>query len=152
MKGKGTKIAQLVHQTSAASTVETALAFLLAIPTFFIAFELCILAYAQAVLSDSARFGVRYAIVHGTDSASCSGPSAGCGDQLGANITSSVQQYSAQFLKSLSNVRVTVSYPDASSAPPSRVQVTVNYTYVPVVAKAFASQTLKATSEGRIVF
>lgn len=152
MRSRRAIAVRLAGDSTAASTVETALAFLLAIPTVFVAFELCILAYAQAILSDSARVGVRYAIVHGTDSSVCSGPSTGCGDQLGANITSAVQQYSSQFLKDLSNVSVTVSYPDASSAPPARVQVTVNYTYVPVIASSFATQTLKASSEGRIVF
>ena len=145
-------LSTVLQSTAATSTVETAFAFILAVPTIFLAFELCLYAYAQAVLSDSARAGVRYAIVHGNDSSNCSGPSKGCADSSAANVVTAVQQYGASFLTSLSAVQVSVSYPDASSAPPSRVKVSVQYTYAPLIARSFTGHLLQATSEGRIVF
>jgi hypothetical protein len=41
----------------------------------FLIFEFCMAVYTYSVLGNAAREGVRYAIVHGTDSSSCSGPS-----------------------------------------------------------------------------
>ena len=37
--------------------------------------------YTCSVLNDAAQEGVRYAIIHGTDSAVCSGPDTGCTNQ-----------------------------------------------------------------------
>ncbi len=53
----------------------------------FLIFEFCMAIYTYSVLSNAAREGVRYAIVHGTDNSSCSGPSSGCGDSTGSNVT-----------------------------------------------------------------
>ena len=38
--------------------------------------EMVMLVYTYNVLADSAKEGVRYAIAHGTDNATCSGPGA----------------------------------------------------------------------------
>jgi Flp pilus assembly protein TadG len=132
--------------------VETGLALLLAFPVIFSAFELCIFTYTQAILGDAARVGVRYAIIHGTDSTTCSGPSSGCSDQSGANVTTMVQNYAAASLNSLSGITVTPSWPDSSSAPPSRVIVTVTYTYSPFFPNTGLSMAMNATAEGRIVY
>src|ERR1700756_5356855 len=58
----------------------------------FLIFEFCMTVYTYSVLSDAAREGVRYAVVHGTDSASCSGPSSGC-DSTGSAVTAVVNGY-----------------------------------------------------------
>jgi len=109
--------------------------------------------YTQAVIGDAARVGVRYAIVHGTDSSSCSGPSTGCGDSSGANIVTQVQNYSALWIHTPKKITVTVTYPDASSAPPTRVNVAVTYTYSPFFQKNTSiAIPMHATAEGRIVY
>src|SRR3954466_7004583 len=51
--------------------------------------EITALVYTYSVLADSAKEGVRYAVVHGTLSSACSGPGApgvACGDGAAANV------------------------------------------------------------------
>lgn len=140
------------RETHASVQLETMFALLLAIPLIFTVFELCTFTYTQALIGDAARAGVRYAVVHGTDSSSCSGPSTGCSDSSGSNVTSMVQTYAGSLLSQLSNVTVTPSWPDSSSAPPSRVIVTVSYSYSPIFANVSGSITLQSSAEGRIVY
>ena len=59
----------------------------------FLIFEFCMSLYTYSVLSNAAREGVRYAIVHGSDSSTCSGPSSGCADTTGGNVTSVVTSF-----------------------------------------------------------
>ncbi len=132
--------------------IETALALMLAFPMVFAVFEICMFSYTQSVLGDAARTGVRYAIVHGTDSSNCSGPSSGCTDSGGTNVKSVVQQNAANSLHDLSAMTVNVSYPDGSSSPPSRVIIAVQYTYVPYLNMPGLAQTMHSTAEGRIVY
>ncbi len=132
--------------------IETALALMLAFPVIFVVFEICMFTYTLSVLGDAARTGVRYAIVHGTDSSNCSGPSSGCADSGAANVQSAVEQDAANTLHDMSAMTVSVSYPDASSAPPSRVIVAIHYTYVPYLNLPGLAQAMSATAEGRIVY
>lgn len=146
---------RLRREMDGAVMIETSLALLLIFPMFVFAFELCMFTYTQAVLGDAARVGIRYAIVHGTDSSTCSGPSTGCADSSGANVVSTVQNYAAQSMHAGGNgLVVTVSYPDASSAPPTRVNIAVAYTYSPFFAGNGSAIALPmhASAEGRIVY
>ncbi len=59
----------------------------------FLIFEFCMTIYTYSVLNNAAREGVRYAIAHGTDSSTCSGPSTGCSDSTGASVTNVVKGY-----------------------------------------------------------
>lgn len=148
-------VPRLRREMDGSAMIETSMALLLVFPMFVFAFEVCMFTYTQAVLGEAARAGVRYAIVHGTDSTACSGPSTGCGDSSGANVVSTVQNYAAQSMQAGGNgLAVTVSYPDASSAPPTRVNVTVKYTYSPFFASNGSGIALPmyATAEGRIVY
>jgi Flp pilus assembly protein TadG len=138
--------------TRASVQVETTFALLLAVPLLITVFELCSFTYTQALLGDAARAGVRYAIVHGTDSTSCSGPSSGCSDSSGANVVSMVQTYAGSLMSGLSTATVTPSWPDSSSAPPSRVSVTVTYSYSPIFANIAGTFTMQSSAEGRIVY
>lgn len=137
---------------SGSSSLETSLALLLAFPFIFAAFQVCIYAYAQAALSNSVKSGVRYAITHGIDSSQCSGPSTGCTDSSAANVISTVRNDAGQYLSSLKSVAVTVSYPDSSCAPPSRVVVTATYTLLPMFSVRSLSYSMHATAGGRIVY
>ncbi|MGC1783250.1 MAG: TadE family protein [Acidobacteriaceae bacterium] len=132
--------------------VESALALLVVLPMVFWLFEMSMLTYTYSVLGDAARQGVRYAIVHGTDSSNCSGPSTGCADSAGANVSSVVKTYAAYSFHNLSNMQVSVTYPDVSSSPPSRVNVTINYTYVPYIQLPGIVHSIQMSAQGRIVY
>ena len=119
----------------------------------FLIFEFCMSVYTYSVLSDAAREGVRYAVVHGTDNGSCSGPSSGCGDTGGSNVTAVVRGFAAISFHDISGMTVTPSWPDGKSTPNSRVVVTINYAYIPYLqVPGFNAPTMKIVAEGRIVF
>lgn len=143
---------QLRHGEDGSLMVETALALLVVLPMVFSLFEICMLTYTYSVLGDAARQGVRYAIVHGTDSAVCSGPSTGCGDSAGANVISVVQKAAAYSFHNISGMTVQVTYPDASSSPTSRVAVAISYTYVPYIQLPGVVQNIHTSAQGRIIY
>jgi Flp pilus assembly protein TadG len=119
----------------------------------FLIFEFCMTVYTYSVLSNAAREGIRYAIVHGTDSTSCSGPSTGCGDTGGSNVTAVVNGFAAISFHDLSRMTVTPTWPDGTSTPSSRVVVTISYAYVPYLTlPGFDSPHMQVTAEGRIVY
>jgi hypothetical protein len=119
----------------------------------FLIFEFCMMIYTYGVLCNAAREGVRYAIVHGTDNSLCSGPSSGCGDTAGSNITAVVDGYAALSFHDTSGMTVTPAWPDGTSTPDSRVLVTVTYPYISYLQiPGFSSPSMSVTAEGRIVF
>lgn len=119
----------------------------------FLIFEFCMMVYTYSVLGNAAREGVRYAVVHGTDSTLCSGPSSGCGDTLGSNITAVVNSYAALSFHNVSAMTVTPSWPDGASTPASRVLVTITYPYIAYLQiPGLPSPSMSVTAEGRIVF
>lgn len=132
--------------------VETAISLLVILPIVLWLCELCMLTYTYSVLGDAARLGVRYAIVHGADSSNCSGPSAGCGDLGGANVMAVVKQDAHYSFHDVTGMTVQVAYPDSSSMPPSRVAVSISYSYVPYVKLPGIAHTLQLSAEGRIVY
>lgn len=132
--------------------LETALVMVVLAPLMTSIFEVCLMSYAYATLNDAAREGVRYAVSHGSASSNCSGPSAGCADPTAANVTAVVVQKSKLSMKNVSNMTVSVLYPDGNSNPSSRVQVTLRYPYAPFVFYPEFSQTVNLSAEGRIVY
>lgn len=143
----------LLAEESGSALIEFALSvwtlFLLA----FLIFEFCMAIYTYSVLGNAAREGVRYAITHGTNNVSCSGPSPGCGDGTGSNITSVVRGFAAISFHDISGMTVTPSWPDGKSTPSSRVVVRITYPYVAYLnLPGFNSPTMQVTAEGRIVF
>ena len=143
---------QAARKDEGSLVVETALALLVVVPIVFWLFELCMLVYTYSVLGDAARQGVRYAIVHGTDSTNCSGPSSGCGDSTGSNVSSVVKNAAAYSFHNLSNMSVQVTYPDSSSTPSSRIAVAIDYNYVPYVNLPGIATRLQLQAQGRIVY
>jgi Flp pilus assembly protein TadG len=116
-------------------------------------FEFCMTLYTYSVLGNAAREGIRYAIVHGTDSSSCSGPSTGCTDSNGSNVSAVVNGYASISFHDISGITVTPSWPDATSTPSSRVLITISYPYVPYMTlPGFNSPQMQVTAEGRIVY
>jgi len=117
--------------------------------------ELLLLLYTYDVLADAAKEGVRYAIVHGTNSAACSGPGGGsvtCADSSGANVQAAVTSYARYSLHDPAAMTVAVTYPDSSSAAPARVLVHVSYRYQPLFGLGWPSVTVNASGAGRVVF
>jgi len=135
--------------------VEFILSFMFLFVTLFGILELILFVYTYNVLADSAKEGVRYAIVHGTDSANCSGPggvNVTCSDTSGTNVQAAVQQYAQYSFHNTAAMTITVTYPDNSCDPPGRVQVQVYYPYQPFFGFGWPTVAVKAAAAGRIVF
>src|SRR5437899_5306436 len=110
------------------SLLETALMIVVIFTVVFWIFELGWLMYTYSVLADAVNEGVRYAIVH-------SG-----GDPAGTQAK--VQTFAATSLHDVSAISTSVTFPDGSSAPPNRVQVTVTYTYIPYLPQFITAPTM----------
>jgi Flp pilus assembly protein TadG len=114
--------------------------------------ELILMVYAYSVLADSAKEGVRYAIVHGSGNAAPSGPTCPCSAIDGAPGTGAVKTYAQFSFHDTSTMTVTVTYPDASNDPPNRVRVAVSYPYQPFFGLGWPTVTVNAAAEGRIQY
>jgi Flp pilus assembly protein TadG len=120
-----------------------------------IEFDRMVLVYTT--LANSARAGVRYAIVHGEDRTGTGDPASGSGNS--SRVETVVRNFaSAGMLNtSASTLSVTVSYPaSTSSTDPgntrgSVVQVSVAYPYDPFIVLPL-HVTLRSTTQGIIVF
>jgi len=132
--------------------IETALSFVLMMSFVLGIIECCMMAYTYSVYSDAARQAVRYAPFHGADSSNCSGPSAGCGDQAGANVVNYATSYAQPFRALITGMTVAVAYPDGSSAAPSRVSVTIQYSYKPLFGLPGMTPVFQTSSVGRILY
>lgn len=147
------KCIQLAREQCGSMLIEFVVSVWILFLLTFLIFEFCMTIYTYSVLSNAAREGVRYAIVHGTDSSSCSGPSSGCGDNSGSNVSTVVRGYAAVSFHDLSGMTVTPSWPDGRSTPSSRVKVAINYPYIAyLVLPGFNPPTMQITAEGRIVY
>jgi Flp pilus assembly protein TadG len=146
-------IRKLARAESGAMLIEFALSVWSLLLMAFLIFEFCMAIYTYSVLGNAAREGIRYAIVHGTDSALCSGPSSGCADTGGNNVTAVVNGYAAVSFHDTSGMTITPSWPDGTATPSSRVLVTISYPYVAYLTlPGFAWPQMQITAEGRIVF
>lgn len=135
--------------------VEFILSVLFLMLLVFGVLELMLLVYTYNVLADSAKEGVRYAIVHGTSSASCSGPGGGgvtCPDSAGANVKTAVKAYARYSFHDTSAMTVTVTYPESSSDAPGLVLVGISYPYQPFFGLGWPTVTVRAAAAGRIMF
>ena len=134
--------------------VEFALSILVLMLLIFGIIELIMLIATYNALANAAKTGVRYAIVHGTGNANCSGPGAPgvtCGDAGAANVTSAVTSYARLSLHNVSTMVILPTYPDGSSAAPARVRVVVSYPYQPFFGLGWPTVTVRAAAEGRIM-
>ena len=138
------------NASSGAAQIEFVLSFLIVMFVVFWIFELSGAVYTYCVLANAAKEGVRYAIVHGTGNSGCNGPSSGC-DSTAAGVVSRVRDYAGYTLHDVSGLQVNVTYLDASSDPPSRVNVQVVYPYIPYFILPWSAPNMVASSQGRIV-
>ena len=120
----------------------------------FAMWELIMIVHTMNVLSDAAKEGVRYAIVHGTGglggTANWDPIPTGC-PYAGDNIKCRVWDYARFSLHDISapsRFNIGVTY---NTTPASRVRVDVSYQFVPYTALPL-TPTLSASAEGRIVY
>lgn len=125
--------------------------------------ELTMFVYTYSVLSDAAKEGVRYAIVHGASVTDSSGPTSAaktstswgaCStlDSRTDAVVSRVKKYAALSLHSTSAMKISVCYPDESNNPGSAVEVSVSYPYQPLFGLGWPKVNVSANSAGRIMF
>jgi len=125
--------------------------------------EMVVFIHTYNVLADSAKEGVRYAIVHGADSTAASGPTCPCSAIDGDPGTGIVKTYAQYSLHDVSgtNMTVSVTYNPAgetsctgttANKPPCTVQVVATYPYNWLFGLGWSSVNVSASAEGRIVF
>ncbi len=144
------------------ATVEFALSIVLVMVFILGIIELLMLIYAYNVLADSAKEGLRFAIVHGTGNTNCNGPGPAptgvtC-DATAAGVVTAVTTYAQFSFHDTSKMAVTADYnpggnngTNACSTPSCLVRVTVSYPYQPFFGLGWPSVTVNAAAEGRIV-
>jgi Flp pilus assembly protein TadG len=124
--------------------------------------EVIMLLYAYNVIADSAKEGVRYAIVHGTLSKKCNGP----GDPLNALLTcdggnagtiTALTSYANRSGQTVVPGDVTVTYTNPTggalcSVPGCGVQVTISHSYRPFFGLGWPSVRLAAAAKGTVTF
>lgn len=133
--------------------IEFLLSFMLLMIFIFFCFEMIMLLYSYNVLADAAKEGVRYAIVNGSNSASPAGPTTGTSSDCTTSIApvkSVVTGWAGLTFHDVSLMTVNVCYLDGNNIAPSRVQVTISYTYKPYFNVPL-TPTIQAAAEGRIV-
>ncbi|MGH9502108.1 MAG: TadE/TadG family type IV pilus assembly protein [Terriglobales bacterium] len=125
--------------------------------------ELIFLVYTYIMLADSAKEGVRYAIVHGNENATPSGPigpgavaapNAPCTTDSG-NVTAvktAVTNYSGSSGHAIATGNIKVCYSDGDNLPTHRVTVAVTYPYQAFFGLGWPTVNVHAEAEGRIVF
>jgi Flp pilus assembly protein TadG len=125
--------------------------------------ELIGLIHTYNVLADSAKAGVRYAIVHGTGrGAGCSGPGGGgvtCTDSAADNVKDAALNYARLSFHAVTRSDVAVDYnPNSANGtacstnqPSCLVRVTVGYQYQPFFGFSWPNVVVRAASEGRII-
>lgn len=118
--------------------VEFAICILVILTVVFMTIELSSAAYTYTVLSDAANEGLRYAIVHSSDS---------------SGAVAKVKTYAALSMHDVSKINVTVSCIDTGGCvPPNRVTVSVSYPYIPYTGFMTNPPTMSAFAEGRLVY
>jgi len=155
-----------MHKASGQAQVEFALIIVFIMMMILGSIELISLMHAYNALADAAKEGVRYAIVHGTNNSTPSGPSCPCididgpaappgtipGYGSGYGVVATYAQYA---MHDITGMAVTVNYLDTANPPanqpPNRVQVVVSYPLHPLFNLGWPTVTVNAAAEGRIM-
>jgi Flp pilus assembly protein TadG len=127
--------------------IEFALTFPTILFVLFWTIEFALLLNTYIVMSEAAKEGARYAVVHGSDYSGST-----CPDNTTAKRVKDYLQYT---LGSMGGMTVCVSYPDGSPSGTAlaRVNITVSYTYVPFLfSKGWTPPKITASAAGRIIF
>ena len=120
--------------------------------------------YTYSVIADAAKEGVRYAIVHGANNTTQSGPttqqtaktppctSSNNNNSTAPNVINRVTQFAGFSMHDTSNMNVYVCYLDGNNKSLSQVQVSIAYSFRPLFGFGWPSVTVYANSAGRIVY
>jgi Flp pilus assembly protein TadG len=127
--------------------------------------ELVMLLYTYSTLANSAKEGVRYAVVHGTGQnagGDCEGPGTATVTWCDASATATKQRVAGMATLSLhgvSTTNVTVDYnPDTANGANAcntsgcMVRVSISYPYTPFFGLGWPTVTVNAAAQGRIVY
>lgn len=139
--------------------------FMLVIIFIFVLFismiQMILLMHAYNTLADSAKEGVRYAIVHGTQNSNCSGPNSSTicttPDTTGANVQTAVTNFAGLSFQNVTSAEVQVVWGPkvagggACNDPGCSVTVTVSHTYLPFFGFSWPAFPLNAAAQGRIM-
>ena len=149
------KTSSLRGTESGQAMVEFLLVILFVFLVFVSILQFILLMYGYTTLANSAKEGIRYAVVHGTGagSASCSGPGSPgitCNDSAGDQVRIRVSQFASLSLQNVGISDVSVTYPGGCSAPGCEVKVTVSHGYNPLFL-SWPNVTLNAAADGQIM-
>jgi TadE-like protein len=133
-----------------ATIIEFAMVTLLLMIVILAGIEFDRMVLVYTALANSARAGVRYAIVHGSDRTTTGDPASGPGDKTA--VIAKVRQFASAGMLDTSPLKltVTVEYP-VDNKPGSLVKVAVAYVYDPFVVLPLGVNITSAT-QGIIVF
>jgi Flp pilus assembly protein TadG len=141
--GAGWRRRRLAAEEEGSALVEFALTVPVLIAFFFGLIQVCMASYMHAVVSESAREGTRFAMVHGSTCTTGSGASC---TVTAAMVNSYVSSNGWPNIGG-GTMTINTTYPDGNEAPGSRVQVSVTYAFpfsVPMVPKS--TLTMSSTS------
>jgi Flp pilus assembly protein TadG len=142
------RFGRLTRGNRGAVQIEFILSIMVIMFVIFGMWELIMIVHTMNVLSDAAKEGVRYAIVHG--SYNTSGSQSSGGNKTA--VENYVKDYANLTFHDMSAISVSVTYPpNGTNNTGDRVRVEVAYTFVPYTALNLRPR-LTAASEGRIVF
>jgi Flp pilus assembly protein TadG len=145
-------------QNDGATMVEFAFVVILLIMVLLGVVEMSRMILVYNAIADAAKAGARYAMVHGVDrtGSGIDGPSSATSY---SQVQTVAKNYAAAGLLNSNNVTVTVSYPNhsgtvAGNYPGDPVDVTVSYTYDPLVGyfSSMLNKSLASTSRGVITY
>jgi Flp pilus assembly protein TadG len=143
---------QRLQAEEGSSMVEFALVAVMFILVLLGVVEMGRMVLVYTTLAESARAGARYAIVNGSDqTVSPSGPGTPC---TCTQIKTIVKDFASAGALDTSGLNITVSYPDGTNIPGSRVTVNVAYTYDPLVRyfNSILNVTMSSNSQGVITY
>jgi Flp pilus assembly protein TadG len=141
--------ARMAAVDEGSALVEFAMTVPILFTFFFGLIQVCLASYTHQVISETAREGTRYAMVHGSTcvagngSTSCTATAAGVSSYLAANGWPNIGGGTLSTL---------TTYPDGNENPGSRVQVNVTYLFpfkIPFVTSS--TLTMSSTSVTYIV-
>ena len=134
--------------------VEFALVAFLTIIMLLFVVETARMVLIYTAVADSAREGVRYAIVHGSTRPTGTAQYDASGPGNTAQVLAVVNNFAGSAPLSLSLLagNVTVTYPNSSNAPGQPVNVKVVYPYNPLTTFFPATLRLGSVSQGIILF
>ena len=122
---KPSRFRRLFANQQGSALVEFALTVPILFSFFFGLIQVCLASYCHQVISECAREGTRYAMVHGSTCQNASGSSC---TVSAATVNSYVASTGWPNLGG-GTMAANTTFPDASQAPGSRVQVTVTYLF-----------------------